>query len=314
MQQTTVNACIPYYQRWVKTFPTVKHVAHAPLQRILKAWQGLGYYQRARNIHSSSKIITRTYGGKIPRKAQQLRQLPGFGPYTVGAVLSIAYNFRYPIIDANVRRVMMRLLAIQGEAQVSLDSQILAFLKKILPKKNIKMFNQALMELGALVCRSREPLCSLCPVQKFCKAYARGIQEIIPSPQKMKYRDLDVAIGILQKNKRYFIQKRLSKGLLADLWELPGGKIEQGEGPKAALARELKEECNIDIVTCKPFMTTKHFYTNHRVKLHVSFCEPKIYPSGDRRRRWVTLKEMDRYPMPSGTAKIIEKLKTKDLG
>ena len=309
LQQTTVNATEDYYRRWIRIFPTVRHVARAPLARILKTWQGLGYYQRARNIHAASKIIVTKHGAKIPRDPEILKRLPGFGPYTVGAVLSIAFNLRYPIIDANVRRVFMRLMAFQSEAKPSCDPEILKNLKKILPERNMKIFNQALMELGALVCRNREPLCVKCPVKRFCKAYERGIQEIIPTPRKMIYKNFDVAIGILRRNNKYFVQKRPSKGLLAGLWEFPGGKIKSKESVASALKREMKEEIHTDIISQKFFMNAVHAYTNNRVKLHVFFCQPHTYPAQDKRHRWVTLRQIENYPMPSGSAKIIERLK-----
>ncbi|MCK5083850.1 MAG: A/G-specific adenine glycosylase, partial [Candidatus Omnitrophica bacterium] len=205
LQQTTVNAVIPYYRKWIRLFPTVRHVAKAPLQKILKTWQGLGYYTRAKNIHKSSKIICDIYGGKIPNDYVQLKKLPGFGPYTVGAVLSIAFDKRHAIIDANVRRVIMRILAIEGHANTSQDPKISVFLEKEMPKKNLRIFNQALMELGALLCRNREPLCCSCPVKMQCCGYKKGIQEIIPKPKKRVVRDIDVAIGILKRKDKYFI-------------------------------------------------------------------------------------------------------------
>src|SRR3989338_7906402 len=143
LQQTTVNAVIPYYQKWIRVFPTVWHVARAPLRKILKYWQGLGYYTRAKNIHRSAKIICTTHQGSIPCDADQLKKLPGFGPYTVGAVLSIAFDKRAAIVDANVRRVFMRLLALEGFADTSKDPAILEFLDAVMPKKNLRTFNQA---------------------------------------------------------------------------------------------------------------------------------------------------------------------------
>ncbi len=309
LQQTTVNAVIPYYERWIREFPTVQDVAQAPLQKILKSWQGLGYYSRAKNVHKAAQIICQEYQGQLPRDPQTIRKLPGFGPYTTGAVLSIAFGQRLPIIDANVRRVIMRYLAIQGFADTSQDKQILEFLERILPQKEMSSFNQALMELGALVCRNREPLCLLCPVRGDCSGYKKGIQEIIPTPKKKEIKNIEVAIGILRKNGRYFIQKRPSKGLLADLWEFPGGKIEEGESPQEALRRELKEEVGITLNSLHPFMNVAHFYTQFKVHLNVFLCESSRYPKSDKTHRFVSLNDFSKYPMPSGSAKIVEKLK-----
>ena len=308
LQQTTVNAVIPYYQKWIKEFPTVQHVAKAPLQKILRLWQGLGYYSRARNIHRSAKIICDFHEGTIPNKPEQLKKLPGFGPYTVGAVLSIAFDKRYPIVDANVRRVFMRILAVDGYADISQDPKILAYLDQVMPRRNLRTFNQALMELGALVCRNREPLCLLCPVKSHCLGYKKGIQEIIPRLKKRIIRDIEAAIGILKIKNKYFIQKRPAIGLLADLWEFPGGKINDNESPAQALRRELKEELNIDLKSSWHIMNVQHCYTQFRVNLHISMCKPVSLPKLNRDRKWVSLRSLRKYPMPSGSTKIVDRL------
>ena len=308
LQQTTVNAVIPYYERWIKVFPNVKSVAQAPLQKVLKVWQGLGYYARAKNIHKSAKIICGHYGGKIPADPEELKKLPGFGPYTRGAILSIAFNQRFPIIDANVRRVVMRQLAIDGFADTSHDEKILQFLEKVMPYKNNSIFNQALMELGALVCRSQEVLCNVCPVHMDCLAYQKGIQEIIPQQKKKVIKNINVVVAIIKQNGKYFIQKRPSKGLFADLWEFPGGKIEKGETSKEALRREIKEELNTAVEVAKPLFNLYQFYTQFRAKLHVWDCCLKDSPADGPQRKWVSATEFHKYPMPSGSAKIVDKL------
>ena len=308
LQQTTVNAVIPYYHKWMNVFPTVRHVAGARLQKILKLWQGLGYYSRARNIHRCAKVICQEYGGKIPDDAEYLRRLPGFGPYTVGAVLSIAFDKRYPVIDANVRRVMMRIMALKESADTANDKAILVLLNRVMPKRNLRTFNQALMELGALVCRNRQQLCLSCPLKRFCLGYQKGIQEIIPVPKKRVIKDIDAVIAIIRKDGKFLIQKRPAGGLLADLWEFPGGKIKENESPDFALSREIKEELGIELRRSRHIMNVRHYYTQFRVDLHVSLCEPKTYPAAHKNRKWVTLKGLHRYPMPSGSAKIVDRL------
>lgn len=308
LQQTTVNTVIPYWERWVKAFPKIEDVASASLHDILKSWQGLGYYSRARNIHKSSQIILKEFKGKLPEQEELIKKLPGFGPYTTGAVLSIAFDKRLPIIDANVRRVMMRVLAKQGFADTTHDEEILETLDQVIPQKGVGDFNQALMELGALICRSKEPLCLLCPIREQCQGFQKGIQELIPTPKKKIIHDINVAIGIMRHDGKYFIQKRHSKGLFADLWEFPGGKVEKGETVEQALRRELKEELNVEVGMVRSFASVRHFYTQFRVDLHAFICESGTFPAEHPNRRWVTQSQLLKYPMPSGSAKIVDKL------
>ena len=308
LQQTTVNAVIDYYERWIKRFPTVFHVARASLHTILKQWQGLGYYSRAKNIHASAKIICEKFSGQIPRDVDVLKTLPGFGPYTIGALLSIAYNKREAIIDANVRRVVMRLRALEGHADTRHDKQILEFLESVLPYQNLREFNEGLMELGALICRQREPVCVMCPVHKMCKAYQKGIQELIPTPRKKILKSIEAVIGIIFHDGKYLIQRRPSSGLLANLWEFPGGKVNPNESIGDALHREIQEELKVNIKSCHPLMTVTHFYTQYRIKLHAWTCQLQTLPSHKATRRWVSRASLTKYPMPSGSAKIAHRL------
>jgi A/G-specific adenine glycosylase len=313
LQQTTVPAVIPHYERWLKVFPDMRSLARAPLRKVLREWQGLGYYQRARNLHLAARAIVREHGGRVPSDATALRRLPGFGPYTTAAVLSLAFGQPRPVIDANVRRVLMRVLGLQGTAKARIDKSLGTFLETVFPKDSPGDFNQAMMELGALVCRSRNPQCLACPVRSHCRAAREGRQEIIPLPRKLSVEKVEAVIAVIRKDGPpggpVLIQKRPSGGLLADLWEFPGGKVEPGESLAAALRREVREELGVELFDIRRLTTVQHAYTRFRVTLHAYTCrlcdqDLKLGP----RRRWVTLLSIRRYPLPSGSVKIVDHL------
>jgi A/G-specific adenine glycosylase len=314
LQQTTVGAVIPYYERWLKVFPDIRSLAAAPLRRVLKAWQGLGYYARARNLHAAAKAFAKHHGGRIPDDYDTLRSIPGFGPYTAAAVLSLAYRKPFPVLEANVRRVVMRLLGLHGQADGRHDRVISGRLRELIARKSPGDFNQAMMELGAIVCRPRSPLCPGCPVQAFCVAFAAGEQEVIPRPKKVSYHKIEAVIGIIEDDGRVLIQQRPETGLLAGLWEFPGGKMLRGEGRIRALAREIREETGAEISGPRYFMTVNHSYTQYQVTLHAFRCALKTVPlpEAGARLRWVRLRDLRKYPFPSGSAKIIRRLEETD--
>lgn len=309
MQQTTVPTAISYYRRWMKLFPDMHSVSAAPLPKILKAWQGLGYYQRARNLHKAAGLMTKYHGGRVPPDAEALRALPGFGPYTTAAVLSIAFGKRAPLIDANVRRVGMRLLALPGEAAAGKDEKIFRFLKRVMPFGRAGDFNQALMELGALVCRSSTPACSLCPVRAVCLACRRNLQDVIPGARRQEIQKIRAVVGVMERRGQVFMQQRPAQGLLAGLWEFPGGKLKKGESFEAALRREFAEELGVRVVSLRHLFSVRHSYTRFRVTLDVWRCDAQPLPREDKTHKWLDPGMVKRYPMPSATIKIFEKLK-----
>lgn len=306
LQQTTAPAVVPYYEKWINLFPDMKALARASPQRILKAWEGLGYYQRARNLQRAARIMCRQNDGQVPASYEALIALPGFGPYITAAVLSIAYGQPFPVLDANVRRVMMRLSGLHGRFSPCLDKILLQEIRAIFPERNGGGFNQAMMELGALVCRPRNPACLLCPLQRFCLAFKRGEQEVIPTPKKRDIRDIETVVGVIRDRGSYLIQKRPPHGLMAGLWEFPGGKREKGETLRAALARELREELRAEVKINRLLLKVRHSYTQFRVTLFAFACELCGSRRLEKRKaRWVSLKALKRYPFPSGSAKIV---------
>lgn len=313
LQQTTVKAVVPYYTEWIKLFPDIESLSKAPLQAVLKAWQGLGYYQRVKNMHKASKIIMDEHNGMIPQDYDELKKLPGFGPYITAAVLSLAFNKPYPVIDANVRRVLMRMKRMHREASPKYDPILIQFISPHIPQRNMGHFNQAMMELGALICRPKNPSCLLCLLTEFCKAYEAGEQEIIPRPKKRNYRKIEAVVGIIKRQQKYLIQKRPPKGLLADLWEFPGGKRKKGESREEALRREIKEELDTEAKEEKFLTKVHHAYTQFQVTLYAYECRLKNEPHLRKgTHRWTTLKGLKRYPMPSGSVKIVRFLEGLD--
>ena len=307
LQQTTVPAVIPYFERWLKVFPDMRRLAQAPLRKVLREWQGLGYYQRARNLHEAARSIVREHDGRIPDDERELRNLPGFGPYTTAAVLSLAYGKPLAVIDANVRRVLMRVLGLHGTAEARIDRNLRTFLDTVFPKDSPGEFNQALMELGALVCRSRNPQCLACPVRASCRAAREGTQEVIPRPKKLALERIEVVVAVIGKAGRFLIQQRPAGGLLAGLWEFPGGKVQPGESLTAALRRELREEMGVEIKDLRRLTTVRHSYTRFQVTLHAYACKIKDsnFKTGPR-RRWISLDSIGKYPLPSGSVKIVD--------
>jgi A/G-specific adenine glycosylase len=286
----------------------MRSLARAPLRKVLREWQGLGYYRRAGNLHRAAKTMVREHGGKVPGDERELRNLPGFGPYTTAAVLSLAYGKTLPVIDANVRRVLMRVLGRRGAAEARVDKTLRVFLGRVFSKDSPGDFNQAMMELGALVCRSRNPQCLACPVREFCRAAREGTQEIIPRPRTLGLEKLEAVVAVvIGSDGRILIQKRPAGGLLAGLWEFPGGKVEHGESLTAALRREVREELGAGIEDVRPLTTVRHAYTRFQVTLHAFTCKIRDpdFTTGPR-RRWVTLSSIRKYPLPSGSVKIVD--------
>ncbi len=309
LQQTTVAAVVPRFERWLEVFPDVRSLARAPLGRVLREWQGLGYYQRARNLHQAARKIVTAHGGRLPPDETALRSLPGFGSYTAAAVASLAFGRPAPVIDANVRRVLMRVLGLRGTADPKRDAVLRSFLDKVFPADRPGDFNQALMELGALVCRGRSPQCLACPVRPACAAAREGTQEIIPAPKTLRLERIEAVVAVIERDGRVLLQERPAGGLLAGLWEFPGGKVEPGESLNSALRREVREELGVEIEAVRRLTTVRHSYTRFDVTLHAYACrirgqEPRTGP----RLRWVSWKALRRYPLPAGSVKIVDSL------
>ncbi len=275
LQQTQMDRVVVYYNRWISRFPDLESITRASEEEVLKLWEGLGYYSRARNIIKTANILFNEFDAKLPANHTELIALPGIGPYTAGAVMSIAFNQEYPLVDANIERVFARLFNLSKPVK---DKETHKFIwqksHELIPQGKAREFNQALMELGALICMPQNPRCKICPIRTDCQAYSLDIvaeRPVLKEPPKTIF--IEMATGIVKHDGRILIQKRKSKGVWANLWEFPGGRLEPGETPEMALVREYLEETELRITNLKKITTVQHSYTVYRVTLHCYFCD-----------------------------------------
>jgi A/G-specific adenine glycosylase len=312
LQQTQVKTMLPYYHRWMERFPEVRGVARAPEEDLLKYWEGMGYYTRARNIHRTAQVLVRDFGAAFPRDFNLLLGLPGIGRYTAGAIMSIAFNADYAAVDGNVVRILSRLFDLAAPVQERESQKAFwSIAERLLPRGKARSFNQALMDLGALVCTPKNPLCGQCPLGTLCQGLQAG--SVDSRPVVRKTRDIvpiQVVVGILFREGKIFIQKRPPAGLMPHLWEFPGGKLEPGETPQKALVREFHEELELTIREVRKLALIRHNYTRFRVTLHAFTCEldgasqqPVLHSAVD--GHWVTREELDRYAFPAANRKLI---------
>ncbi len=270
LQQTQVDTAIPYYRRWLKRFPTVRALARAPLGEVLAAWEGLGYYSRARNLHKAAQKVVAEFGGKLPRDANTLRKLPGIGRYTAGAIASIAFNADAAVLDGNVKRVLARVFNLTDDVKSAAgEKKLWALAQSLVPPGRAGDYNQAVMDLGATVCKPQHPACPVCPLRGLCEAQKPGVQEQRPVARKRPpVPHYTVAAGIIRRRGRILIAQRPAHKLLGGLWEFPGGKAEAGESLPDCLRREIREELGIEIEIGEQRLTLAHAYTHFKITLH----------------------------------------------
>jgi len=315
LQQTQVTTVIPYFQRFLERFPTIYHLAKGSEQEVLKLWEGLGYYSRVRNLYRAAQKVVNEYGGKIPETPETFQKLPGVGPYIGAAVLSIIRNIPLPAVDGNVMRVYTRFHCMADDLRkTATRNYIFQQLKAIIPSEAAGDFNQALMELGALICTPKIPQCSVCPLNKHCVAFTTNCVDRYPykSPSG-KVPEYRVSIGIILKDNQFYIQKRPSKGHLGGLWEFPGGKAQKDETPEQALHRECKEELGCEIEIMKALPVVRHAYSHFKIEMTPFICRLKsedVYPREHQPFLWITIDELDVYPFPGANHKFFSLLKT----
>jgi len=323
LQQTQIETVLPYYKHFLQRYPTVHDLANAPLDNVLKSWEGLGYYSRARNLHQTAKTISQEYDGQFPTTVPELMKLKGIGRYTAGAIASIAFNTRASVLDGNVIRVLTRLGDIDSDVtETATKNRLWDVADSLLPKEHEDArygdYNQALMELGQKICTPKNPKCSDCPVQAQCQAFANQTQ--FKRPVKKKRAPIphyDVAAGIIRRDDgMILIAQRLNEGLLGGLWEFPGGKQEEGETLPETLKRELQEELAIEVEVEELFIKVRHAFTHFKITLHTFDCHyigampPYDEPQAIEAQawQWVTEADFEKYSFGKADREIIKAL------
>jgi A/G-specific adenine glycosylase len=311
LQQTRVQTVIPYYERFLECFPDVRALATADLEDVLGVWAGLGYYSRARHLREAAQVVADEYGGELPDDAERLRQLPGFGRYTAGAVASIAFDRPEPAVDGNVARVLARLLGIREDVKRADVAARLWRRAAVLARgPHPGQLNQALMELGATVCTPRAPRCLACPLSRHCDAYRRGDADRLPVRAKRSQpRQVEAAAGLLLRRGKALAVRREQGGLLGGLWELPGGELGRREKPGAGLVRALRESVGLVVRRAERAGTVEHAFSHRRLRLHVFHCDTprgRIRLSGFDAHRWLAPTALPQLPQAAVTRKALD--------
>ena len=313
LQQTQVKKVINYYERFIAKFPDVQHLAAAPLQDVLKVWEGLGYYARARNLHKAAQVIVNELDGEVPRDYATFRKLPGVGDYSAAAVQSIAFNAPYAAVDGNVKRVVARLFLMDAPINDAKSAKLFqGRADELLDSTAPGLFNQAMMELGATVCRPQSPTCLVCPVNAFCEAFREARQDEFPKRRETKpVPEHHIAVGVIYRGDKVLITQRQFDGLLGGLWEFPGGQIAEGETAEKACVRQIAEVVNVSVRNIKYLTRVRHAYTHFKIVVDVFTCDyqsGEVVLNGPQDARWIKVAVLADYPLPRVTHKFLDKL------
>lgn len=302
LQQTRVEAALPYYRAFMDRFPTVQALAAASQQEVLRLWEGMGYYARARNLHRAAQIVVEQHGGQLPSDRAQLMALPGVGEYTASALRSFAFGADELALEGNLRRVLARLFEMQLDPRSPSGERELRRLgESILPRGRSSQFNQALMDLGAGICTPRSPRCDQCPLRENCLAYRHGTQQQLPRRAERAELPLrQAAAAIWMQDGKVLLRRQPPEGLLGGLWGFPGDYLESEETPADALQRTLEQQLGARLLDHTPLLPLQHSFTHFHLRLYPFRCQAE---SGGRRLaenadlRWVPVEQLDRYPM-----------------
>jgi A/G-specific adenine glycosylase len=310
LQQTVVGTVVPYFRRWMGRFPDVASLAAADEREVLALWEGMGYYRRAQRLLRAARLIVDEHGGRVPSSREELLGLPGVGPYIASAVRSIAFGRDEVALDANVVRLFMRLLGLEGTgAEAEVRRAVEQAATAALPAGRSADYNQALMDFGSLICRPRRPDCGACFLSGRCEAFRRGMQYEIPRRKPKRLKKIRTAVAVFMREGEVYIQKRPPGGLFAGMWEFPGGKVGPDETPRQALRRECREELGLGCRPGRKLTELTHYYTVFEVRLHAFACEPPEGLPEDAEHRWVAVEELGDYPMPSANRRVVEEIK-----
>jgi A/G-specific adenine glycosylase len=313
LQQTQVATVIPFFQRFLETFPTLADLATAEEEQVLRLWEGLGYYRRARDLHRAARQMVAEHGGQIPQEPAILRTLPGIGRYTMGAILSQAFDQRLPILEANSQRVLCRLFGRREDPRRGPARRWLwEAAEALLPTQRVGAFNQALMELGALVCTPAAPQCCTCPVAGLCTARRLGVQEQIPDrAQPPDPITIQEAAAIVYRRKRVLLVQRPPEGRWAGLWEFPHAPLEKGQTHEEAAAHLLLRLTGVKAEIEREILTLRHSVTHHRITLvcfAARYREGKFQSTFYRQGRWVLPNDLPAFPVSAPQRKVAQQL------
>ncbi len=301
----------PYYERFLKRFPTIESLADAEIEDVLRAWEGLGFYRRARNLHATARAIVERHAGRVPSDIHSLETLPGVGPYTAGAVASIAFGERVPVVDGNVRRVLVRLYRIEGDPSKSTTQRRLWDLaESLVPRHRPGAFNQALMELGATVCVPDGPACPRCPLEDLCLARRAGVQDLLPRRVRARVpKMVPVVFGILESDGRVLLVRRPDHGLLAGLWALPGGEKALGTPDRDALVEAVHAQAGVRVRIVSRYRRVDHTFSHRRWRGAIYRCHAVNASDVGPNARWIRPAETSALPLVPFHRRAIETLR-----
>jgi A/G-specific adenine glycosylase len=311
LQQTTVAMATPYFERFIAEFPTVHDLAAADEQRILRMWEGLGYYRRARGLHAAAKQVVAEHGGEFPRDVASLMKLPGVGRYTAGAVASFAFDTPAPIVEVNTLRVLARLTAFTGDPPSTTGQRFIwRMAEELVPPKGAGRFNYALMELGAVVCKPVAPRCEACPVTAHCAAFQQGLQDELPRlPMKPKPTAVREAAVVVRRNGCVLLRQRGKGERWENMWDFPRFEL-ASEGPlfvREELIAKVREQTGVLIEPGGVFKTIKHGVTRFRITLVCHEARPaggRVRSTLERPVRWTPLADLPQLPLSVSGRKI----------